>query len=164
MAVAEKNLPAATATPGATATNGATATTTDSKPKRTRNVVKLEVQAPVKNEATGKLDLRMATSEKVGMSLNLPVPLDTAIKEDATARKLNPNAVVRDLLAEHYGLYIIDNHSTRLSSYSGMTAEQAKAAKAADKAKKSKNVNAVLSAIAAGKMTPEIAAQLGIEL
>lgn len=137
-----------------TSTNGADA---PAKVKRTRTVIKLPVADPVLNETTGIYELRMATSDKVGMSINLPTPLEAAIKYAAQAEGTNPNALVREVLAARFGYLILDN---RKATKSTLSPEQRKA----EKAKKAAQVNSVLEAITSGKLTPELAAQLGIVL
>lgn len=110
--------------------------------------------------------LRMADSEKKTFTLNLPLALLEAIREDAKARH-NPasgsegvpdNTVAREILAAHYGFAITDNYSPRLRK--GLSKEEKKAQREKTKAR----ISAIVEALSSGKLSDEILRAAGINI
>lgn len=138
-----------------------TTTETPTTKKLKKAVLVENPEAPVQN-GNGVFELRMATSNKIPLSLNLPEPLSEALKAVAVERHLSENAIAREIIAEKLGFLILDNNLSRIGKLAGFSKEQKATMRREAAAEKSAKVKKILEAIASGKISNEMLASLGL--
>ena len=111
------------------------------------------------------VQLRMSKSEKHTVTTSLPSEVRDALKGDAASRDLSDNAVVREIVALHYGFRIVDNASTaRIGKYAGLSKEEVNARRNAENQTKRDRMAKIMAAIEDGQIPAELLAKLGISV